>query len=77
MQVSVRSGYHIVKRILRIWKPVLNRLRYESNTTKRSPETIGVRGVLIVEPKRHVIRLARHSRESLINKTVAGCRTGE
>jgi hypothetical protein len=76
MQVSVRSGYHIGKRILRIWKRALSRLRYESNTTKRSPKTIGVSGVLIVEPKRYVIRLARHGREDLINKTVAACRTG-
>jgi hypothetical protein len=76
MQGCVGSGYHIVKRILRIRKAALSRLRYESNTTKRSPKTIVSRGVLIVEPKRHVIRLARSGREDLINKTVAACRTG-
>ena len=76
-RVSVASGYHIGKCILRIRKGGLSRLRYESNTTKRSPETIDVTGVLIVEPKAHVIRLARHGREDLINKTVASTRAGE
>ena len=77
MQIGVGSGYHIGKRVLRIWKRALSRLRYESNTTKGSPETIGVRGVLIVEPKRHVIRLAGRGREDLINKTVASSRAGK
>jgi len=76
MQGSVGAGYHIGKCILRIREAGLSRLRYESNTTKRSPKTIGVRAVLIVEPKRHVIRLAGRGRKDLINKTVAACRTG-
>jgi hypothetical protein len=77
MQVSVGSGYHIVKSIQRILKGALSRLRYESNTTKRSPKTILTCGVVILEPKGHVIRLARHGRQDLINKTVARNRTGE
>jgi hypothetical protein len=76
MQVSVGSGYHIVKSILRIPKGTLSRLRDESHTTKRSPKTIAVRAVAIREPKGHVIRLARRGREDLINKTVATSRTG-
>jgi hypothetical protein len=76
MQVSVGSGYHIVKSIKRIRKGVLNRLRYESNTTKRSPKTIFSRGVVVLEPEGHVIRCARHGREDLINKTIAINRTG-
>ena len=76
MQVSVGSGYHIVKSELRIRKAGLRRLRYESYTAKSSPKTIVVRGVAIREPKGHVIRLARHGREHLISKTVAGIRTG-
>jgi hypothetical protein len=71
MQISVVSGYHIGKRKLRIPKGALHRLRYKSNTTKGSPKPIVVSGVLIVEPKRNVIRLARDGRKNLINKTVA------
>src|SRR5205085_12366208 len=41
MQVSIGSGYHIVKSKQRVIKTALNRLRYESNTTERSPKTIG------------------------------------
>ena len=77
MQVSVGSGHHIGKCKLRIPKEALNPLRYESNTTKRSPKTILSSVVVILEPKGHVIRLARHGRDDLINKTVAAYRTGE
>src|ERR1041385_8955684 len=76
MQVSVRSGYHIGKSILRIAKGGLRRLRYKRNTTKGSPKTIVVSGIGIVEPKGHVIGLARHGRDYLIRKTVASGRTG-
>ena len=76
MQLSVGSGYHIVKSIKRIPKGALNRLRYESNATKRSPKTICSRGVVILEPEGYLIRCARHGREGLINKTVAINRTG-
>ena len=76
MQIGVGSGYHIGESILRIREAGLSRLRYESNTTERSPKTIGVTRVLIVEPKRHVISLARRGRKDLINKTVATCWTG-
>ena len=76
MQVSVGSGRHIGKCKLRIRKAALSGLRYESNTTKRKPKPVVSRGVIILEPKGHVIRLARHGREGLINKTVAGSRTG-
>jgi hypothetical protein len=77
MQLSVGSGHHIGKCKLRIPKGALNRLRDESNTTKRSPKTIVSTVVVILEPKGHVIRLARHGRDDLINKTVAAHRTGE
>jgi hypothetical protein len=76
MQVSVGSGDHIGKCILRIPKGALNGLRNESNTTKRSPKTIGSTGVIIREPKAHVIPLAIHGRENLINKAVTSRRTG-
>jgi hypothetical protein len=76
MQVSVGSGYHIGKSKLRIPKTGLTRLRYESNTTKRSPKTIVSRGVVIPEPKGHVIPLARHGRDGLINETVGSDRAG-
>ena len=72
MQISVGSGHHIRKSKLRIPKGALNRLRYESDTTKRSPKTIVSSGVNILEPKGYIIRLARHGRNDLINKTVAG-----
>ena len=61
---------------LRIPKETLNRLWYESNSTNRSPKTIVSRVVGIRQPKAYVIRLARHGREDLINKTVAASRTG-
>ena len=76
MQVSVGSGDHIGKCILRIPKGDLNCFRNESNTAKRSPKTILSSGVIIREPKAHVIRLAIHGRENLINKTVASTRAG-
>jgi len=76
MQVSVGSGYDIVKSVLRIPKGGLRRLRYESNTTKSSPETIGSSAVVVPEPKGHVIRCVCRGREDLINKTVASTRTG-
>jgi hypothetical protein len=76
MQVSVGSGHHIVKSKLGIPKGALNRLRYESNTTKRSPKTIVSRVVVIREPKAHVIRRARHGRDDLVKKAFAVCRTG-
>ena len=41
MQCSVGSGHHIGKCKLRIRKGGLNRVRYESNTTKSSPKIIG------------------------------------
>ena len=77
MQVSVGSGDHMGKCKLRIPKGRLDALRYESNTTKGSPETVLAGVVLILEQKAHVIRLARHGREDLINKTVATNWTGE
>ena len=77
MQLSVGSGHHIGKCILRIRKRALNRLWYQSNTTKSSPKTIVSTVVVILEPEGHVIGLARHSRDSLIKKTVAVHRTGE
>src|SRR4029453_16387999 len=40
LQVSVISGHHIGKGILRIPEGALSRLRYEDNTTNRSPKTI-------------------------------------
>jgi hypothetical protein len=76
MQVSGGSGYHTGKSILRIAKGVLNRLRYESDTTKRSPKTIASTAVGIREPEAHVIRLARNGRDGLISKSVASSRTG-
>src|SRR5438552_14640178 len=77
MQLSIGSGYHIGKSKLRIPKEALSRFRYESNTTKRSPKTIVERAIVILEPKGHVIPLASHGRNRLINKTVADTRTGE
>ena len=76
MQVSVGSGRHIGESKLRIRKAALSGLRYESNTTKSSPKTIVSTGVVILEPKGHIIHLARHGRDDLINETVAGSRTG-
>jgi len=77
LQVSVGSGYHMGKCKLRIPKETLNRLWYESNTTKRSPEKVVASVVLVREPKAHVIRLACHGRDDLIKKTFATSWTGE
>ena len=77
MQVSICSRYHIGKSILRISKRALNRRPVRESHHQKKPQNDCLTEVSsFSSQKAHVIPLASHGRENLINKAVASGRTG-